>query len=67
LLSLACVQVSDAVLEHDQNRRQAPSAAFGQTADRASLARGYHVLVCGCHTPDGVPDVIGCEAHGKRS
>jgi len=28
LLSLACVQVSDAVLEHDQNRRQAPSAAF---------------------------------------
>src|SRR5260370_29198483 len=35
------------------------ATAFGQTAGRASLARGCHVLVCGCHAPDGVPDVIG--------
>src|SRR6476646_9694924 len=32
---------------------------FGETAGRASLAGGFHVLVCGCHAPDGVPDVIG--------
>src|SRR5258708_38711631 len=33
------------------------ATAFGQTAGRASIAS--HVLVCGCHAPDGVPDVIG--------
>src|SRR4029077_15183248 len=32
--------------------------AGGNAGGRASLARGYHVLVCGCHAPDGVPDVI---------
>src|SRR5689334_5302071 len=35
------------------------ATAFRQTAGRASPARGCHVLVCGCHAPDGVPDVVG--------